>query len=281
MAPARSPSTEVVPGATPIGWPLRFWFVVELFFALSATMSIAVHPAETATRFAWPVQPAVMAALIGSFYAALAPVVVLALLGRRWESVRVFVLPGAVFTFAQLVVTFLHWDRFRHGTFPFQVWLASYLLPPPVFLACYIWQQRRSGPFVFRSPLPRWQRSLLVLLGSVFTLLALVGLFRPGALSSSAPWKITPLNARALGGYLLLVGTMLLSMARENDRDRVGILTPFLILLLPVAFFQVSRFRDQVDWHNPRLAVFALLLAMAACLGIGLLPTSWRRAFGR
>lgn len=280
MAPARPLSPEGVERSTPIGWPLRLWFVVELFFALSATLSIAVHPAETATRFAWPVQPAVMAALIGSFYAALAPVVVLALLGRRWESVRVFVLPGAIFTFAQLVVTFLHWGRFLHGTVPFQIWFASYLLPPPVFLGCYVWQQRRAGPVVSRSPLPPWQRAFLVLLGSVFTLLALVGLFYPAGLSNSAPWRITPLNARALGGYLLLVGTMLLSMARENDRDRVGILTPFLILLLPVAFFQVSRFRDQVDWSNPRLAVFAVLLAMAGCLGIGLLPTTWRHAFG-
>jgi hypothetical protein len=280
MAPARSPSTKAEAVSTPIGWPLRFWFVVELFFALSATMSIALHPAETATRFAWPVRPAVMAALIGSFYASLVPVVVLALFGRRWESVRVFVLPGAIFTFAQLVVTFLHWDRFLHGTLPFQIWFASYLLPPPVFLGCYLWQQRRAGPVVSASPLPRWQRTLLIALGGVFTLLALVGLFLPAVISNSAPWKITPLNARALGGYLLLLGAMLLSMARENDRDRVGILTPFLILLLPVAFFQVSRFRDQVDWNNPRLALFAVLLGAVTCLGISLFPASWRRALG-
>lgn len=267
--------------STPIGWPLRFWFLVEVFFAISATMTVAVRPAETATSFAWTIKPEVMAALIGAFYVALAPVVVLALFARRWESVRVFVLPGALFTFAQLVVTFLLWDRFAHGTLPFYIWFASYLLPPPVFFGCYLWQQRRSGPLTAESPLPRWLRISLLVLGGMFTLEALVGLFHPAWFSASAPWKITPLNARALSGYFLLLGTMMLSMARENDRDRVRILSPFLILLLPVAVFQVRRFADQVDWSHPRIAVSALLLTAVAALGVNLFRGSWRRALGR
>ena len=277
--PKSSPAASA--GPTPIGWPLRFWFVVELFFALSATMSVALHPAETATRFAWTIQPPVMAALFGAFYVAVAPVVVLALFARHWESVRVFVIPGMVFTFAQLVVTFLHWDRFAHGSLPFQIWFASYLLPPPVFLGCYIWQQRRAAPITPETPLRSWQRIALIVLGSVFTLEALTGLFHPAWISKSAPWKITPLNARALGGYLLLLGAMMLSMARENDRDRVRFVSPFLILLLPVAALQVSRFSDQVDWSHPQVAVFAALLAVVSALGISLFRGSWRRALGR
>jgi hypothetical protein len=266
---------------TRIAWPLRFWFVVELFFALSASSTVALHPAETATRFAWNIQPPVMAALFGAFYVALAPVVVLVLFARRWEQVRVFVVPGALFTFAQLVVTFLHWGRFAHGTLAFQIWFASYLLPPPVFLGCYLWQQRRAGPVSPETPLPQWQRATLHVLGSVFTLAALVGLFHPAGFSKSAPWKITPLNARALGGYLLLVGTMMLSMARENDRDRARLISPFLILLLPVAAFQVNRFSEQVDWSHPAIEVFGALFAAAAAIGVVLFSGSWRRTLGR
>jgi len=195
--------------------------------------------------------------------------------------VRVFVIPGLLFTSAQLVVTFLHWGRFLHGTVPFQIWFASYLLPPPVFLGCYIWQQRRAGPIVAEAAIAPWQRIALVVLGGGVTLLATIGLVFPAALSTSAPWKITPLNARALAGYLLLLGTMMLSMARENDRDRVRILTPFLILLLPVAFFQVSRFSEQVDWNNPRIAAGGVLLAAVAALGVSLFGGSWRRSLGR
>ncbi len=262
---------------TPIGWPLRFWFLVELFFAVSASLTVGLRPAETATRFAWTIKPEVMASLIGSFYLALAPVMVLALLARRWEPVRVFVLPGALFTFTQLVVTFLHWDRFAHGTAPFNIWFASYLLPPPVFLGCYLWQQRRAAPPTREAPLPGWIRVSLTGLGAVLTAEALLGLVHPAWFSGWAPWTITPLNARALGGYLLLLGTLMLSMARENDRDRVRLLSPFLILLLPAAAFQVRRFSEQVDWGHPRIAVFGVVLAYTMLLGLALFRGSWRR----
>ncbi len=265
---------------TRIAWPLRAWFVVELFFAVSATISVALHPAQTAANFAWTIKPEVMAALIGSFYAALAPVVVLVIFARRWEMVRVFVLPGMLFTFAQLVVTFLHWDRFAVGTGPFNIWFASYLLPPPVFLACYLWQQRRAAPMSFDKPLARWQRTGLLVLGGLFTAEALIGIVYPAWFSASAPWKITPLNARALGGYFGLLGLMMLSMARENDRDRVRIVAPFLVLVLPVVAFQLSRFAAQVDWGHPRIVVSAVLLAAVAALGLSLLPGGWARSLG-
>jgi hypothetical protein len=266
---------------TPIAWPLRAWFVVELFFAVSATISVALHPDQTSANFAWTIKPPVMAALIGSFYAALAPVVVLVIFARRWEMVRVFVIPGMLFTFAQLVVTFVHWDRFAVGTGPFNIWFASYLLPPPVFLGCYLWQQRRAGPMSFDAPLAGWQRNRRWLLGGLFTLEAVIGLLWPSWFASSAPWLITPLNARALGGYFLLLGLMMLSMARENDRDRVRIVTPFLVLLLPVVTFQVSRFAEQVDWRHPRIAVSVALLAAVAVLGISLARGDWARTLGR
>ncbi len=267
--------------STPIGWPLRFWFLVELFFALAATSTVAVRPAETATSFAWTIKPEVMASLFGAFYIALGPVVLLALFARRWEMVRVFVLPGMLFTFAQLVVTFVHWDRFAHGTGAFNIWFASYLLPPPVFLGCYLWQQRRADPIVAESPLPRWVRTGLIVIGAAITIEAVIGLLHPAYFSNFAPWKITPLNARALSGYFLLLGTMMLSMARENDRDRVRIVSPFLVLLLPVAALQVSRFSEQVDWSHPRIAMATALLGLVAVLGGSLVGGSWRRALGR
>jgi len=120
-----------------------------------------------------------------------------------------------------------------------------------------------------------------VVLGGALTAEALLGLFHPAWFSGWAPWTITPLNARALSGYFLLLGTMMLSMARENDRDRVRILSPFLILLLPVAAFQVSRFSEQVDWSHPRVAITVGILALTAIVGLNLFRGSWRRTLGR
>lgn len=263
-----------------IGWPLRAWFFVELFFAVSATISVAWHPALTASNFAWTIQPEVMAATIGAFYAALTPVMVLAIFVRRWEMARVFVLPGMAFTYAQLVVTLLHWDRFAVGTGPFNIWFASYLLPPLVFLGCYVWQQRRAEPMSWPAPLAPWQRWGLLALGALFTLEAAIGLVWPAWFTSWAPWKITPLNARALAGYFLLLGLLMLSMARENDRDRVRLVSPFLILLLPVLAVQLARFPEQVDWRHPRIALAAILLAGVAALGFSLARGRWATTLG-
>lgn len=270
---------------TSIGWPLRAWFGAELFFAATASLSVGLRPADTAQNFAWTIKPEVMAALIGAFYLALAPVVILALVAKRWESVRVFVLPGMVFTLAQLIVTFLHWDRFAVGTTPFNIWFVSYLLPPPVFLGCYLWQQRHAAQrgtagFASSNPLVRWVRVGLFVLGAIFTLEALAGLVYP-AYFASAPWKITPLNARALSGYLLLLGLLMLSSARENDRDRVRIVSPFFVFFPPFAVLQVARFADQVDTSHPRLYVATAALAAVWVLGAALIGGSWRKTLGR
>src|SRR5438046_10181133 len=109
---------------TPIPLPLRAWLLVEVLFGRGAIMSVALFPAATKTNFAWPIQPVVMAAVLGGFYFATAPTLVLALFARFWESVRVIVLPGIAFTTVELIATFLHWDMLSVGSTPFSVWFA-------------------------------------------------------------------------------------------------------------------------------------------------------------
>ena len=107
--------------ATPVRVPLRLWMAVEVFFGLAAISSIFLRPQDTATNFAWPIQPDVMAAALGSFYLASALLFVLPLFATSWQLVRVMILPAAAFTMAMLVATVLHWDIFAVGTFPFFV----------------------------------------------------------------------------------------------------------------------------------------------------------------
>ena len=68
---------------TPIAWPLRLWFAVEVFFGVGAVLSIALNPAATRTNFAWPVQPVVMAAVLGAYYISSALLFLLPLFARR------------------------------------------------------------------------------------------------------------------------------------------------------------------------------------------------------
>ena len=254
----------------------RAWLAVEVLFGVAALLSVARAPADTATNFAWPIRPTVMAATLGAFYLSLSPVLVLVLVARRWSMIRVIVIPGLVFTTAELVATILHWDKFSVGTLPFDVWLASYVLPPPIYLAGYLWHQRRGGVPPLEAPLPRPFRLLVVVLGAFVTLDAAIGFVHPRYFMGSFPWDLTPLTTRALCGWLLVLGTVLLFIGRENDRDRVRLASPLLILLLPALALQVSRYSGEVDASNPRFWTSVVLLALVAACGLYLARGSWR-----
>lgn len=265
---------------TPIAWPLRLWLVVEVLFGVAAVMAIGLSPADTETNFAWPIQPVVMAAVLGGFYITSAPLFLLPLFARRWEMIRAMVLPAALFTTIQLVATFLHWDKFSVGTIPFYVWFASYLLPPPIFVAAYLWHQRKAGSGFGEAsnPLPIWLKGLLVIVGGFLAVgAALVFLF-PSLLIPVFPWQLTPLTARSLSGWLMAVGTIMLWISIENDQTRARLATPMLILILPALLLQMLRYADQVDWGNMVLWIGLILFAIVGCCGLYLANGSWRDA---
>ena len=251
---------------TPVRWPLRLWIAVEVFFGVAAISSVFLRPQDTESNFAWPIKPDVMAAYLGAFYLSTAPIFVLPLFERSWQRVRAIVLPAAAFTTAMLVATFLHWDKFSVGTFPFNLWFASYVLPPPIFVGLYVWHQRDAAPVGvgIEAPLVPWVRTLFRVNGFALVVIALVGFASPSVISDVAPWTMTPLTARTLCGWLIPVGLLQLSMAWEGDwrRARVG---SVMLMALPIALgVQLIRFTDQVDWATPSLWVLLADLAVTA-----------------
>ena len=255
---------------TRIRVPLRVWMAVEVFFGLAAISTIFLRPQDTATSFAWPIQPEVMAASLGAFYLASALIFVLPLFATNWQQVRVMILPTAAFSTAMLVTTVLHLDKFSVGTFPFVVWLASYLLPPPIFVGLYVWHQRRAAPVGvdIEVPIIAWARTLFRVNGLALTGVALVGLAVPTVLGAIGPWPLTPLTARAMCGWLLAVGLLQVSMAWEGDWRRARLASTMMIVL-PIALgIQLARFADQVDWSTAALWVLLTDLAVVAAVCI-------------
>lgn len=265
---------------TPIALPLRLWLGVEILFGIGAVLAIGLAPQDSATNFAWPIQPVVMAAVLGAFYMSSALLFVVPFFARRWEMIRVMILPTAIFSTVQLIATFLHWEKFSVGITPFYVWFASYLLPPPIFLTAYLWHQRRAAPPTPEadSPLPAWMRTLFWITGIGLILVAASAFILPSLLIQNFPWQLTPLTTRSLCGWIMILGVVLISMVRENDKARVRFATPLLILILPTLLLQMSRFADQVDWANPVLwASFAVITVLCAC-GLYLAMGSWRES---
>ena len=265
---------------TPISPLFRAVLGLEVFFGVASLATIGFFPEDTATKFAWEIKSVAMAAVLGGLYFAFAPTLILQFLARRWEMIRVIIPAAFAFTTAELIATILHWDLFFIGTLRFNIWLASYVLPPPLLLAMYLYQERRSSHPPGRKPLPKALRALFLGLGALLTLDALIGFVSPDYLISSFPWTLTPLTARVLSGWVLVLGALLLSIARENDRDRVRLASPVLILLLPAIGIQVMRFREQVDLGHPRLWANAILLALLAACGVFLAQGSWKESLG-
>lgn len=266
IPPATSaPSTPAQPAAaTPIAWPLRAWMGVEVLFGLAAIGAVFLRPDQTATNFAWPIAATVMAAVLGAFYLASALLFVVPIFQRRWEDVRVMILPTALFAATMCLTTLLHWDKFSHGTRPFAVWLASYVLPPPIFGLLYAWHQRRARPVgsAVGQPLPARARAFLRVNGLATVTVALAVYAWPALLTARGPWPLTPLTLRALCGWLVGVGLLQAAMAWENDWRRVRLATAMLLLLPPALCVQLMRFGAEVDWANP--AVWVLLLDLTA-----------------
>jgi hypothetical protein len=260
---------------TPVAPLFRVWLWIEVLFGLAAISVLGLRPDETATRFAWHIEPEVMASALGGFYIATAPTLLLQAVARRWEMIRVFVLPAIAFTTAELIATLLHLDRFSVGTLPFNVWLASYVLPPGIFLLAYGYHQRRASPRSATHALPQGLRRALLLIGGLWTISAVIGFVFPLYLTGSWPWELTPLTARVLAGWEIALATLLLSIAWENDRDRVRLAAPMLILVLPCVALQVGRFADQVDFAHQRLWIGAALLSFTAAVGVYLARGSW------
>ena len=265
---------------TPIAWPLRAWLAVEVGFGVAAVLAVGVAPAESKSNFAWPIQPVVMAAVLGAFYMTTAPLFILPLFAKRWEMIRAMMLPAALFTFVQLIVTFLHWEKFSVGSTPFWVWFASYVLPPPILLAAYLWQERRAAGSVMpvTDPMPSGLHRLLIGTGGVFTLIGGVCFLVPSLLMANFPWKLTPLTTRSFCGWLILVGTMLLSIAREGDRTRARLATPMLLFVVPCLLLQLFRFKEEVQWGSPVLWLGLALFTLAGVAGLGIARGSWTAA---
>jgi hypothetical protein len=271
--------------ATRIAWPLRAWLVIEVLFGVASVIAVGFAPANTKVNFAWPIQPVVMAAVLGAFYISTAPLFLLAVFANRWQMIRVMVLPSALFSTVQFIVTFLHWQKFSLGTIPFYVWFASYILPPPIFVAAYWWHQRQAGSSAGSSssgssddPLPLWLQRMFLICGAGLTTMAIVVFVFPNLLIPYFPWKLTPLTTRSLCGWLIAVGTLMLSVLRENDRTRARLASVMLILVLPTILLQMARFSDQVDWSNPVLWAGLVLFTVIGFCGLQLARGSWRDA---
>jgi len=245
--------------------PLLFIAGVQLF----------ILSAQTETYFAWTFGAPISSAFMGAGYWAAMFHAWSGGRARDWAYVRTSMAPSLTATIMLAITTYLHLEKFHlHSPllitrFVTWVWIAVYILVPPILAITWIVQSRLPAAHArAETPLPALMRTGFLILAA-FTLLCGLGLFfAPEAMSAFWPWTVPPLAARALASWLSAFGVACLSLLIENDiHHGIGTATSlcaFCVLQLVV----VLRYGPSIDWGKPLAFGYVLFLIL------GLLVTS-------
>ncbi|HKU39945.1 MAG TPA: hypothetical protein VJR89_17415 [Polyangiales bacterium] len=176
-------------------------------------------PGYAESGYAWAIKPSINAAFMGAGYLAGLLAAVLGIYhARRWRSVRALLWPFLGLGVVMTLATVLHQDRFRWGYSLTWLWTLVYIGIPPAAFA--LWQREERTP---RAPAEEdsgvdSMRALATGLGSALLLLSALLFFAPKLAASFWPWQITPLIARVFAGWHLLMGGILIWVARGARR---------------------------------------------------------------
>ena len=106
-----APMTD--PGTRPMTPGVRAGLVAIASVIFWLGLSLFVFPSETATLFAWTIQPPLTAAFLGASYWASTTLAATCALERDWVRGRAFAAPYLIAGVVLLVVTLVHIDRFH------------------------------------------------------------------------------------------------------------------------------------------------------------------------
>ena len=254
---------------TPYSQFVLYGLVLPLLFL--AGVQLFLLSAQTETYFAWTFAAPFSAAFMGAGYWAAMFHAYSGARSKDWSFVRSSLPAALTATTLLSITTFLHLDKFHLASplfvtrFVTWVWIAVYILVPPILAAAWIIQSRLPGAKDRgNNPLPAWMRTGFAVLAA-FALLCGLGLFlAPERMAAIWPWAVTPLAARAVSSWLSAFGVACASLVFENDiRNGAGTcssLFAFCLLELVV----VARYTSAIDWGKPLSIAYLLFLLVGA-----------------
>jgi hypothetical protein len=263
LAPAR-----VVPAMR------RLLYVAALLVFL-AGVQLFVFPLRTDRYFAWTIDSPMTAVFLGASYWSALGLEVGAARASRWSGARIAV-PGVfVFTSLTLVVTLVHLENFHLGDdHPLRTqlvtwaWLGIYTAVPVLMVAAWIGQRRHSLAVPAASGLPAAVRAVLVALAAVLLGLGIALLVAPGWADGAWPWTLTPLTGRAVGAWLVGLGTAAAHARLLDDRAS---LRPLGITGVAFGVLQVvalARHGDELDWGGLPAVAYVVVLAVLTSVSV-------------
>jgi hypothetical protein len=230
-------------------------------------LPLVLLPTQTDRFFAWTIEPALTAAVLGANYWSSALFAVAASREWLWANGRISISVAVVFAPLTTAATLIHLDRFHLDGGYGWAWLVAYAIYPPM-LGVFLWRQLRtpgSDPPRTR-PLAPWVRTVLAAHAVLMAPLGLAMFAAPGTVGRWWPWALTPLTGRVMAAWVLALGVLAAHAIRENDVDRIRsalIAYPFFGAMHVVALL---RFPDDLE-PGPAVWIYGAVVASTFALG--------------
>ena len=186
----------------------RWVLGIVVVFLVTAFVILFFMPDRTGELFAWHITPNLSSMFLGAACLGGAWILSQVAIGKYWHRVHAVFPAVTVFTVAMLIATILHWDRFAHGNIASLIWVFLYIVSP--VLIPFLWIYNRPTdthqPEASDAVISPMVRLVTRILGTVVLLFITIGFLFPTIPISIWPWKLTPLTARILCGWLSVIG---------------------------------------------------------------------------
>jgi hypothetical protein len=244
-------------------------------------VQLFVFPLRTDRYFAWTIDSPMTAVFLGASYWSAVGLEVGAGRAARWSGARIAVPAVFVFTTVTLVVTLVHLDSFHlDGDLPLGpravtwAWLAIYAAVPVLMVAATIAQRRESTAVPVPGGLPGAVRAVLVALAAVLLGLGVALLVAPGWADGAWPWPLTPLTGRAVGAWLVGLGTAAAHARLLDDRASLRPLGITGVVFGVLQIVALARHGEELDWGSAPAAGYLAVIAVLSLVSAWSLPPS-------
>jgi predicted secreted protein len=274
--PSPSPASSA-PGPT---LPLTRLVAGAIVLILAdAAQLLLFFPSNTGDDFAWNIKPDLTALVLASAYVGGGYFFVRVFWGGPWDRVAAGFPPVIVFVWFAAGATFLHLDKFNHGSVPFIVWLVLYIATPLGVPLLYRWNSRAVRPGADRAPpeLPRRLRGLLFAAGAAVTGFGAFMFLAPGPTADLWPWTLTPLTCRIVAAVVALYGAVWISVAVNGTRT--GARVPLEAHMIGLAFvlWAMARRHGDIDWGDGMAVALLAVTVTMLVASAGVYVATWMR----
>lgn len=209
--------------------------------------------AEQADRyFAWTIDSPLTATFLGGGYLGAAVLDSVCSRKRIWAEARLPVPAVLVFTTITLVVTLIHLEKFHMDSIFGWAWLVAYIVLPLAGALVLINQRRAVGADPHPTQrLPRWLHAIMWLAAIGMLLLGVAMLLAPVEAARLWPWALTPLTARAVAAWLVILAVVAAQVAWEDDVLRLRPLFASYMVLGGLQVIALARHPEEVRWASP------------------------------